>query len=170
MSTTARDKAWEDYAGTAPSISRDTSDAFEAGWDAGRASVLSALTEEDSRALDRRITAAIYNTSIGRAELQFELPECHKAKCQSSHPDGSAALSMMMRAISENVRREVLYRTVTMPDVADEDDPERAVLTLAALLSTYNVHDAGTYIRAAQLIIDAYPLIGAALIEQETTK
>lgn len=111
----------------------------------------------------RRIDAAIEAAGVSRAEMHLTLPECHKRKCQSRHPEGDEALGMMKRQIRESIQSEMLYRTVTRPDLGVQDEPDAAALTLAHLLSTYNVHDSGTYIRAAEMLIEAYPAIGAAM-------
>lgn len=67
------------------------------------------------------------------------------------------------------VRSELAYEVTTRPDVAEPEDTQEqnAVYTLATLLSRYKVHDAGTFVKAAQLIIDAYPALIPALGEME---
>ncbi|WIA96427.1 hypothetical protein [Curtobacterium sp. MCBA15_004] len=115
----------------------------------------------------RRIDAAIDSAGVSRAEVYLELPECHKNKCQARHPDGTAALGLMKRQISASIHSELLYRTTTRPDLGVNAEPDAAAITLAHLLRTYNVHDTGTYIRAAELLIEAYPAIGDALTTPE---
>lgn len=111
----------------------------------------------------RRIDAAIEATSIRRAELYLEMPECHKNKCQGYHPDGASALGLMERQIRDSIYSELGYETTTRPDLGVDEEPDSAVIVLAHLLSTYNVHDASTFVKAARLLIDAYPGIATAI-------
>lgn len=71
----------------------------------------------------------------------------------------------VMRAL----RSELMHEVTTRPDIAEPGDTEErnAVYTLATLLSRYNVREAGTFVKAAQLIIDAYPTLIPALGEME---
>lgn len=111
--------------------------------------------------LRRRIRAAALTATVSRSAVDFEWPECHAKKCQHRHGSADQALSIMAHAITEAIDNELRFETTTRPDVADpEDTPEEAaVLALAVLLRTYNVRDAGTYARAARLIVDAYPAL-----------
>ena len=113
----------------------------------------------------RRIRAAAHTAAVNRFELEFVWPECHKAKCSQQHGDPGQALALLEHAVIESVENELRFETVTRPDLADPEDTaeQTAVLTLATLLSTYNVRDAGTFVRAAQLMIDAYPPLTEAL-------
>ncbi|WIA95827.1 hypothetical protein [Curtobacterium sp. MCBA15_004] len=116
----------------------------------------------------RRIDAAIDSAGVSRAEVFLALPECHKRKCQSSHPNGDEVFGLLKRQIREAIHAELQYRTTTRPDLGIDDEPDAAVLTLAHLMSTYNVHEAGTYVRAAQLLVEAYPAIGKAIEKEDT--
>jgi hypothetical protein len=123
------------------------------------------LFDIDVDALERRILAAIWDAAAPRFEVEFEWPECHKPKCSHRHGSPDAAFGIMKHVIADAVRLEIRYHATTRPDVAKEDDsPEDvATYTLAALLNRYNVHHAGTFVKAARLIVDAYPAIVPAL-------
>lgn len=123
-------------------------------------------------ALLRRIDAAIWATTVSRSAVDFEWPECHKRGCRGRHGDPDAAMRIVQHQIAEFVRSELLCETTTRPDVSGPDtegDPESlAVFTLAYLLNTYNVHDAGSFVRASRLLVDAYPALVpvlAAIVE-----
>jgi hypothetical protein len=120
-------------------------------------------------ALIRRIEAAVAVASVQRSAVEFDWPECHKRGCQGRHGDVDSAFGTMKIQVMRAVRAELQYELTTRPDIADEDDtPEQsAVYTLAMLLHRYNVHDAGTFVKAAQLIVDAYPGLVPALTESE---
>jgi hypothetical protein len=126
---------------------------------------------QQSRAVDetliRRIEAAISAASVRRSAVEFDWPECHRKGCQGRHGDVDAAFSTMKIQAMRAVRSELMHKVTTRPDISDPDDtPEQAaVYTLATLLHRYNVHDAGTFVKAAQLIVDAYPAIVPALSE-----
>nr|WP_278101182.1 hypothetical protein [Microbacterium proteolyticum] len=115
--------------------------------------------DSDVKALMGRLWAAADNAGISREAVEFEWPECHKPKCQGSHGMPDVAMSYMKRAIMAEIEAELRYRTTTRPDHApDSDSPEQAAqLNLAILLSKHNVHDEGTFARAADRIIEAYP-------------
>ena len=74
-------------------------------------------------------------------------------------------MALMQHAIVDAIKLELWAHATTRPDVAmDGDSPEdQAVYTLAALLNRYNVHHAGTFVRAARLIVEAYPALVDAL-------
>lgn len=116
-------------------------------------------------ALIRRIEAAVSSAGVQRSAVDFDWPECHRKNCQHRHGDVDSAMGTMKHAVMEAVRGELLYETTTRPDVADDSDPteEQAAMVLATILHRYNVHDAGTFIRAARLIVDAYPEIVSVL-------
>jgi hypothetical protein len=118
-------------------------------------------------ALIRRIDAAIMNSGARRSLIQHDWPECHRKNCQGSHGDVDIAFHEMKIAIMQAVKSELECEVTTKPDIADDGDtPEQvAVYTLATLLNRYNVHHAGTFVRSAQLIIDAYPGITEVLGE-----
>ena len=113
----------------------------------------------DERALIRRIEAAAYGASVRRSEVEMAWPECHRPKCQHQHGSVEEALGLMQHAVAGAVRDELRYRTTTRPDLRGdgENAADEAVLTLAVLLSRYRVQDAGTYVKAAQLLVEAYP-------------
>lgn len=117
------------------------------------------LFDLDTDALHRRIMAAVYATAVNRFEVEFEWPECHAKRCQGRHGDPRQAMAIIQHQIAENVKLELDYYRTTRPDVAvDGDTPaEAAALTLGVLLAQYNVHDAGTFAKAARLILEAYP-------------
>ena len=115
-----------------------------------------------------RVQTAIYAAVVSRAAIEHEWPECHRKGCQGRHGSPDAAFGMMKAQIAESVHLELAYRTLTQPDVSeDDDDPaDRATLTLAVLLGRYASH-APTYVKAAQLIIDAYPAFVDVLAQSE---
>lgn len=110
-------------------------------------------------ALRRRIIAAATSSAVSRAEVELELPECHKTKCKERHGDLDRAMGHMQHAIVEAIDAEMQWRTTTRPDVFDPQDSqeESAALALAVLLGRYRVNEVGTFAKAAQLIVDAYP-------------
>jgi hypothetical protein len=120
-------------------------------------------------ALIRRIEAAISAAGVSRSAVEFDWPECHKAKCSGRHGNVDSAFTTMKIQIMRAVRSELEHELTTKPDISEpEDTPEQvAVGNLAILLSRYKVRDAGTFVKAAQLIIDAYPAIIPALTEVE---
>jgi hypothetical protein len=109
--------------------------------------------------LIRRIEAAISDASVSRSAVEFDWPECHRKGCQGRHGNVDSAFTTMKIQVMRAVRNELMHELTTRPDIAEPGDtPEQnAVYTLAALLTRYNVHDAGTFVKAAQLIVDAYP-------------
>lgn len=114
-----------------------------------------------SEPLRRRIRAAALTATVSRSAVDFEWPECHATKCQRNHGSTDRAMGLMAHAITEAIDNELRFETTTHPDVTEDDDTpeETAVLALATLLHRYNVHDAGTYARAARLIVEAYPAL-----------
>lgn len=112
-------------------------------------------------ALVRRIEAAIGNAGVSRAAVEFDWPECHRKNCQGRHGSPDSAFATMKIQVMQAVRLELNYHTTTRPDVAESgDSPEEiAIYTLATLLNRYNVHDAGTFVKAARLIVEAYPAL-----------
>lgn len=126
-----------------------------------------------SRAVDealiRRIEATVSDASVSRSAVEFDWPECHRKGCQHRHGNIDSAFSTMKIQIMRAVRSELMHEVTTRPDIAEPGDaPEQtAVYTLATLLNRYNVHDAGTFVKAAQLIVDAYPALIPALGEAE---
>jgi len=113
----------------------------------------------DDAALIRRVEAAAWSAAVRRSEVEMAWPECHKPRCQHQHGRIGEALNLMQHAVCQAVRDELRHRTTTRPDLRGdgEDAADEAVLTLAVLLSRYRVQDAGTYVKAAQLLVDAYP-------------
>lgn len=126
---------------------------------------------EISEALQRRIRAAAHAASVNRFEVEFDWPECHKPRCPHQHGEPERALGLMQHAVIESIERELRFETVTRPDRScDGDSPEdTAVYTLASLLNTYNVHHAGTFVKAARLLLDAYPSLVPALAAERST-
>lgn len=120
---------------------------------------------EVSEPIIRRVEAAISNAAARRSLIEFNWPECHRKNCQYRHGDVDAAYVDMKAQVIESVRNELKYETTTRPDVSDDGDtPEQnAVYALAVLMNTYNVHRAGTFVKAAQLIVDAHPKLIEAL-------
>ena len=113
----------------------------------------------DVKALMGRLWAAADNAGVSRSAVEFEWPECHKPKCQVPHGRPDIAMSYMKRAIMAEIAAELRYRSTTRPDRApDENSPaQAAAFNLAILLRTHNVHDEGTFARAAERIVEAYP-------------
>lgn len=128
---------------------------------------------ENSRAVDealiRRIEAAVSAASVSRSAVEFDWPDCHRKGCQGRHGDVDAAFSTMKIQVMRAVRSELMHEVTTRPDIVESGDTseQTAVYTLATLLHRYNVHDAGTFVKAAQLIVDAYPALVSALGEME---
>jgi hypothetical protein len=120
-------------------------------------------------ALIRRIEAAVSVAAVSRSAVEFDWPECHRKGCAGRHGDVDAAFGTMKIQIMRAIRAELQHELTTRPDIADDDDtPEQnAVYTLAMLLHRYNVHDVGTFVKAAQLIVDAYPALVGVLGENE---
>lgn len=116
-------------------------------------------------ALHRRILAAAWSAGVRRSTVEFDWPECHKPKCRHHHGEIDAAFGHMRSAIVTAIENEMRYRATTRPEfsVPGDSPEETAALNLAILLKTYNVHDAGTYINAARLLVDAHPELVAAL-------
>lgn len=122
------------------------------------------LVEEEaeiSGALMRRIMAAIADAGASRAEIGLEWPECHRKGCQYRHGNPDLAFGIFKTVVARAVERELNYHSITRPDVAQDGDApeEMAIYTLTALLHRYNVHDAGTFVKAARLIVEAYPAL-----------
>lgn len=116
--------------------------------------------DADVKALLGRLWAAADNAGVSREAVEFEWPECHKPKCQSSHGLPDVAMSYMKRAIMAEIEAELCYRVTSRPDdrAPETDTPERAAaFHLAILLRNHNVRDEGTFIRAAERIVEAYP-------------
>lgn len=130
------------------------------------------IQREVSEPLLRRVEAAVSTASARRSLIDFDWPECHRKNCHYRHGDVDSAFSNMKAAILESVRNELLYELTTRPDITEEGDtPEQeAVYALAALMNTYNVHHAGTFVKAAQLIVDAYPKLVQALTHTPETE
>ena len=116
-----------------------------------------------------RIGAAVNAASVSRVEVGLEWPECHRAKCQARHGDIDHAMWLMKRAVLDAIDSEIQFESTTRPDIAmpGDTDEETAVYTLATLLNRYNVHHAGTFVKAARLMIDTYPRLVAALVDVE---
>lgn len=116
-------------------------------------------------ALMARITAAVASAGVSREAVEFEWPECHKARCSGRHGDPDTAMGHMKHQIIEAVKLELEYEATTRPEVSmPENTPaENAAFTLGVLLHQYRPHVTGTYAKTARLIIDAYPEIVPAL-------
>lgn len=116
-------------------------------------------------ALMDRIIAAVDEAGVSRAAVEGEWPECHKPRCQGHHGSPDVAMSYMKHQIIEAVKLELRYEATTRPDVSRTGDtPEQtAAFTLGVLLHQYRPDVTGTYAKAAQLIVDAYPGIIPAL-------
>lgn len=114
---------------------------------------------EEAKALMGRLWAAADNAGVSRESVEFEWPECHKPKCHARHGSPDTAMLYMKLAIMAEIDREVRYRLTSRPEHApDTDSPEQAAaFHLAILLRTHNVYDEGTFIRAAERIVEAYP-------------
>lgn len=120
-------------------------------------------------ALIRRIEAAVSAASVRRSAVDFDWPECHRKGCQHRHGNVDSAFGTMKSQVMQAVRSELTHEVTTRPDIFEPGDTQEmsAVYTLATLLNRYNVHHAGTFVKAAQLIVDAYPDIIPALVENE---
>ena len=120
-------------------------------------------------ALIWRIEAAIAAATVRRAVVEFDWPECHRKGCAGRHGSVDSAFAAMKSQVMQAVRSELMHEMTTRPDIAEPGDTEEqnAVYTLATLLRTYNVHNASTFVKAAQLIVDAYPALIPALGEME---
>lgn len=116
-------------------------------------------------ALIRRVAAAAHRAGVSRAEVELEWPECHKPRCQHRHGSPEIAMGYMAHQIIEAIELELRYESTTRPDIAEPDDSpeEAAIYALAVLMNTYNVRHAGTFARAARMIIEAYPALIPAL-------
>ena len=127
------------------------------------------MNREVDEALIRRIEAAISAATVRRSAVEFDWPECHKPKCQHRHGNVDSAYGTMKLSIMDAVRSELMAEVTTRPDIhEDGDTPEQdAVYTLATLMSRYNVNKTSTYVKSAQLIVDAYPELIAALADAE---
>lgn len=116
-------------------------------------------------ALMRRIIAAAASAGVSRAEVELEWPECHKARCQHRHGSPEIAMGYMAHQIIAAIEAELRHESTTRPDVAEPGDSpeEAAALALAVLMGRYRVSKAGTYMKAARLIVEAYPGMVPAL-------
>lgn len=130
---------------------------------------MSGHTRAVDEPLIRRIEAAVADARVSRSAVEFEWPECHAKRCSGRHGNVDAAFGIMKIQVMRAIRSELMAEATTRPDIAEPGDTEEqtAVYTLATLLSRYNIHDAGTFVKAAQLIVDAYPALITALGETE---
>lgn len=114
-----------------------------------------------------RLKEAVFEAGVSRGAVETTWAECHKPRCGCQHGRPEDAFLMMKQQIAESIEKELRWRALTKPNVTEpEDTPQQnAVWTLAALLGRYNVHDAGTFVKAARLIVDAYPAIIPALVD-----
>lgn len=118
------------------------------------------LSEAEVKSLVGRIWAAADNAGVSRAVVELEWPECHKPKCQARHGSPDTAMLYLKQAIVREIESELRHRVTSRPDdIAPESDADAqaAALHLAVLLRTHNVHDAGTFIRAAERMVEAFP-------------
>lgn len=117
----------------------------------------------DQRQIDettiQRIEVAIETATARRSIIEFDWPECHRQKCAATHGDVDIAFHEMKTAIINAVRAELAYEATTRPDVSIYTGTKReaAELTMATLLHAYRANKTSTYMRAANLMIDAYP-------------
>ena len=127
----------------------------------------------ESRAIDealiRRIEAAISAAAVRRSAVEFDWPECHAKRCSHRHGDVDEAFGTMKTQIMQAVRSELMHEVTTRPDIAEDGDTQEqsAVYLLAHLMHTYRVSKTSTYVKAAQLIVDAYPALIPVLGESE---
>jgi hypothetical protein len=128
---------------------------------------------EGSRTVDealiRRIEAAVSAASVRRSAVDFDWPECHRKGCQGRHGSVDSAFGTMKAAVMQAVRSELMHEMTTRPDIYQDGDTQEqtAIYVLATLLSRYNVREASTFVKAAQLIVDAYPDLIPMLGESE---
>lgn len=117
----------------------------------------------------RRIEAAISTATVRRSDVEFDWPECHAKRCAGRHGSVDAAFGTMKSQVMSAVRSELMHEMTTRPDIAEPGDAQEqnAVYTLATLMNRYNVHDAGTFVKAAQLMVDAYPALSEVFGELE---
>lgn len=129
------------------------------------------MSRHVDEALIRRVEAAISVAAVRRSAVTFDWPECHRKGCAGRHGDVDQAFGTMKAAVMQAVRSELMHEVTTRPDIAEDDDtPEQtAVFTLAMLLQRYNVRETSTFVKAAQLIVDAYPALIPALTDDELT-
>lgn len=120
-------------------------------------------------ALIRRIEGAVSDAKVSRSAVEFDWPECHAKRCNGRHGDVDAAFGTMKIQIMRAIRSELQHELTTRPDIAEPGDTQEqnAIYTLAVLMDRYNVANAGTYVKAAQLIVDAYPELIPVLGESE---
>lgn len=120
-------------------------------------------------ALIRRIEAAIADAKVSRSAVEFDWPECHAKRCSGRHGDVDAAFGTMKIQVMRAIRAELQHELTTRPDIAEPGDTQEqnAVYTLAVLMDRYNVSKTSTYVKAAQLIVDAYPELIPVLGEME---
>lgn len=130
---------------------------------------MSGQTRIIDEALIRRIEAAISAAAVSRSAVEFDWPECHRKGCQGRHGSVDSAFGTMKIQIMRAVRSELMHEVTTRPDIAEDGDtPEQtAVYTLAHLMHVYRVSETSTYVKAAQLIVDAYPGLIPALGEMD---
>ena len=124
---------------------------------------------EVSEQLIRRIEAAVSDAKVSRSAVEFDWPECHAKRCNGRHGDVDAAFGTMKIQIMRAIRAELQHELTTRPDIAEPGDSQEqnAVYTLAILMDRYNVSKTSTYVKAAQLIVDAYPELIPVLGESE---
>lgn len=127
------------------------------------------MSRRVDEALIRRIEAAVSVASVRRSAVEFDWPECHRKGCAGRHGDVDVAFGTMKSAVMQAVRSELMHEMTTRPDISEDDDTpaQTAVFTLAMLLQRYNVRETSTFVKAAQLIVDAYPGLIPALTEDE---
>lgn len=130
---------------------------------------MSEVSRTVDEALIRRIEAAISAASVRRSAVEFDWPECHAKRCSHRHGDVDSAFGTMKHSIMQAIRGELMTEATTRPDIAEDGDTaeQTAVYTLAVLMDRYNVSKTSTYVKAAQLIVDAYPALVGVLGENE---
>lgn len=122
---------------------------------------------EIDEALIRRVVAAVEHSASRRSLIEEDWPECHRKGCQGRHGNADAAFGNMKARIIEDVQNELRYEMTTRPNVFQDEATreQRAIYTLALLMSTYSVNRTSTFVKAAHLMVDAYPKLIEALGE-----
>jgi hypothetical protein len=130
---------------------------------------MSAVTRTVDEALIRRIEAAVSDAKVSRSAVEFDWPECHAKRCNGRHGDVDAAFGTMKIQVMRAIRSELQHEVTTRPDIYEDGDTQEqtAVYVLASLMDRYNVAKTSTYVKAAQLIVDAYPELIPVLGESE---
>ena len=62
----------------------------------------------DWQAIREVAVNAVYEATVSRSAIEFEWPECHRAKCQHQHGDPDEAFRIMVHRIAEQVQTQLL--------------------------------------------------------------